>query len=345
MPKNKNKRKRGLGRGLSALMEDVRIDDVIEKPTKDTPKSPSDSQKTPTPSKNKNGLESQETPTNITALADAPVKLSEPKTGKGVTFVDLGSLFRNPEQPRRHFDPGQLNELAESIRKKGILQPILVRPIPDKSLHNKPVYQIIAGERRWTAAGMAGLQELPVFIRDITDEEALEIGVIENVHRADLNPMEEAMAYKALTTQFSRTQQEVATAVGKSRTYITNMMRLLSLPETVQDYLAENKLSIGHARAIIAAPDPEALANIIIDKQFSVRDAENWVRKLKSQQNTKEGPSVREKDADIRNLENDLVDALGLAVDIRHKGPHGELRLKYKTVEQLDELIRVLKPQ
>jgi len=371
--KTAKKPSRGLGRGLAALMEDVRIDEVvapIDSPIIDTSASDDvslvvDIADSPDPLKEpQTSVDAKvETKTSPKKTVPTPVKdrptspivktppqqqdikvtSKDPDVNSGITYVEISCLVRNPEQPRRHFDSQQLNELSESIRKKGVLQPILVRLIPERTYRNKPMYQIVAGERRWQAAGQAGLDTMPVFIREITDEEALEIGVIENVHRADLNPMEEALAYKALTTQFNRTQEEVAQAVGKSRTYITNMMRLLTLPTTVQGHLAENLLTIGHARAIIAAPDPEELSEIIIAQKLSVRDAEDWVRRIKKQDGDKQASVPKsEKHADIRKLENQIADTIGLKADLRHKGPHGELRIRYKSMEQLDELVKQL---
>lgn len=261
----------------------------------------------------------------------------------GVTYVEVGQLERNPEQPRKHFNDTLIRELADSIRQKGILQPILVREIPGKNYRNKPAYQVIAGERRWQAAQLAELETLPVFVREITDQEALEIGVIENVQRAELNPIEEAQAYKALIDQFDRTQEDVAKAVGKSRSYVTNMLRLLTLPEVVHEHLANDQISMGHARAIIAAPDPIELTKEIIKNDMSVRDAEDWVRRLKADKNAgPQAPKIAaQKGADERRLEAQLMDALGLTVDLRHKGvAGGELRIKYKTAEQLDDVVK-----
>lgn len=267
---------------------------------------------------------------------------SDHRAKSGITFVSIGQLERNPEQPRRYFDDIMIKELAESIRQKGVLQPILVRPIPGKTVRNKPAYQVIAGERRWQAAQYAELDTLPVFIREITDQEALEIGVIENVQREALNPVEEAMAYRALIDQFSRTQEEVAKAVGKSRPYVANMLRLLNLPEDVREYLALGQISTGHARAIIAAPDPLELTREIVKYDMSVRDAEDWVRRLKQDHDasSKVVKTRPQKGADERRLEAQLMDILGLAVDLRHKGVSGgELRIKYKTIDQLDDVI------
>ncbi len=305
---------RGLGRGLSALMSDVVIDEPVAE-TRDS-KSSRDNNESISPD--------------------------------GMSHVAMDQLCRNPDQPRRHFDPERLQELTDSIKDKGVLQPVLVRPLPDgvqsdlRDKHNKPIFQIIAGERRWQAALKAGLDAMPVFIRDITDQEALEIGIVENVHRADLNPMEEALAYKSLLTQFKRTQEDVAEAVGKSRSYIANMLRLLNLPDKVQDYLATGKITTGHARAIIAAPDPSSLADEIVKKDLSVRAAEDWVRRIKAE--TEEGTPKQssQKSADARRVEAEIIDALGLAVDLRHKGPGGELRIRYRDSDQFDELLRRL---
>jgi len=291
----------------------------------------------------------EETPPSK-SISSKPVKDTEKTSaGKSIAYVAMDQLTRNPEQPRRYFDSALLQELSDSIRDKGVLQPVLVRPLPASVQGGfkdgkKPAYQIIAGERRWQAALQAGLETIPVFVRDITDQEALEIGVVENVHRADLNPMEEALAYKSLHTQFGRTQEDVAKAVGKSRPYIANMLRLLNLPESVQKYLAEGKITTGHARAIVAAPDPARIADMIVDNDLSVRDAEKLVRRLKQEETT---PSLQkvvkaQKDADIRNVEERLKDKLGLDVDLRHKNGKGEIRIKYKDSDQLEGLIQSL---
>lgn len=374
--------KRGLGRGLSALMDDVSmdaltsddvitIDDIDDMPEVSKGRTPPSGRGIKTMDAELETKSSAGDPYGISdiaeitdaqraadmaeVIAEAPGNFPDgqvnPDTRKpapapdhnikgGVTFVEMGQLERNPEQPRRMFDNALLVELANSIRQKGILQPILVRPLPSGDLYRgKPAYQVVAGERRWQAAGMARLETMPVFIRDITDQEALEIGVIENVQRAELNPMEEAMAYKALTAQFGRTQEDVAEAVGKSRSYIANMMRLINLPEKVQDYLARGEISTGHARAIIAAPDPTEMADAIVENNLTVRDAEDWARKLKNTITEPVKFQSKMKGADERRLEASLMDALGLTVDLKHKGPGGELRIKYKTDDQLDELV------
>jgi len=221
-----------------------------------------------------------------------------------------------------------------------VLQPLLVRPIPAPKKSGTQIYQIVAGERRWQASLKAGLETLPVLIRELSDQDVLEIGVVENVQRADLNPIEEAQAYKALTEQFGRTQDEIAKAIGKSRPHITNMLRLLTLPKLAQDMVQEGKISMGHARAIIAAEDPSRLAQLIADKALSVREAEKIVRDMRTPK-TARSPEV--KSADIRAIENNLMSVLGLKVDLRHKGPKGEIRVYYSDIDQFDDIIRRLK--
>ena len=319
---NKKASERGLGRGLSALMSDVSTINVAG----EEDASRSDNKPPEKPE------------------VEAKDVSKQPKAGaaRGVISVSIDQLERNPDQPRKYFDKEKLEELTQSIKDKGVLQPILVRPLPARTAQIKDYYQIVAGERRWQAALKAGLDSMPVLIRELSDQDVLEIGVVENVQRADLNPIEEALAYKALSEQFKRTQDDIAQAVGKSRPHVTNMLRLLTLPKRAQDYLAKGKITAGHARAIIAAPDPTELADAIAQKGLSVREAEDWVRRIKAADGqTKKIPS--QKDADTRQVEDELTDKLGLKTDLRHKGPGGELRIKYKTSEQLEALIKVLK--
>lgn len=315
---------RGLGRGLSALMADVSALSP-DAPTQDTPAS---------------------------AAADKNTQTTDEKS-RGINAIAIDQLVRNPDQPRKYFEPDALAELTQSIKDKGVLQPILVRPVSDPARHrskgvskSKPLFQIVAGERRWQAALQAGLDSMPALVRDLSDREVLEIGVVENVQRADLNPVEEALAYRALIDQFDRTQQEVSDAVGKSRSHVANMLRLLTLPERAQDALRTGAISTGHARAIVAAPDPDALVEQIIDKGLSVRDAEDWVRRLKkSSEKALPMPALETKSADIKSVEASLRDALGLIVDLRHKGPGGELRIRYRSGDQLEALLaRLQKP-
>lgn len=313
-PKKKKTSARGLGRGLSALMSDV------------SPVSEENDQAE---------MEAVETQTKIkeTEAPETPDLKS-----RRVQFLSIDKIERNPDQPRRYFDKEKLAELTDSIKAKGVLQPILVRPLSNKS---ETRFQIVAGERRWQAATAAGLTAMPVLIRDLNDEEVLQIGVIENVQRADLNPIEEAQAYESLINEFYRKQDEVAEAVGKSRSHIANMLRLLKLPKLAQGMLAKGQITAGHARAIISAPDPVALAGEIMDKNLSVREAEDWVRRIKKSQG--KAPKSRQyKDADTQALEQKLTDTLGLQVDLNHKGPGGSLKITYKSGDQLENVLRKL---
>ena len=325
--KPKKPSERGLGRGLSALMSDVSLTSAAASPETGTePVKPAQKEK----------------PAN----APKPKMDKAPQTqalASGVTSIGIDLLERNTEQPRKYFDKEKLAELTQSIADKGVLQPILVRPLPStkSSRSSKARYQIVAGERRWQAALKAKLDAMPVLIRELSDQDVLEIGVVENVQRADLNPIEEALAYQALSEQFGRTQEDIAQAIGKSRPHVTNMLRLLSLPKRAQTYLAKGKITAGHARAIIAAPDPVELADAIAAQGLSVREAEDWVRRIKAADN-KEAKVPAQKDADIRKVEEDLMNMLGLKTDLRHKGPGGELRIKYKTARQLDALLKRL---
>jgi ParB family transcriptional regulator, chromosome partitioning protein len=255
--------------------------------------------------------------------------------------IDIELIRRNPAQPRRSFDEAALNELADSLKSKGVLQAILVRPDPKDS----GKYQIIAGERRWRAARLAGLKSIPALVRDIDELELLEIGIIENVQRADLNPIEEAEAYEALMKRFGRTQDSLASSVGKSRVHIANTLRLLQLPESARAFVRDGKLSAGHARAALGAPDPEALIRMAAEKGLSVREVEARAK------DAREGGSIEtrsaksptpEKDVDTEALEADLTRTLGLAVDIRHGKDGGELRIRYRDLEQLDDVCRRL---
>ena len=250
--------------------------------------------------------------------------------------IDL--LVRNPDQPRRIFTESDIDDLAASIREKGVLQPILVRPAPGQP----GKYQIIAGERRWRASQKAGLHSVPVIVRELDDLEVLEIGIIENVQRADLNGIEEARAYKVLMERFGRTQDALAQVVGKSRSHIANMLRLLALPEIVQDHVLQGRLSVGHARALVTAQDAEGLAEKVIAAGLSVRQTEALVRdEMAPVRNA--APKVRSgSNADTQSLEQDLQEALGLKVKLEDKGGKGEIRLSYATLEQLDEVCRRL---
>lgn len=336
-------RPRGLGRGLSALLgEPVRTDAAptpanapawpapqaevrapIEPPRNVFELPVTNAQQQPPPQA---PMPAQSAPTDV-AASDGPRTIP----------IDL--VQRNPSQPRKHFDEGELNDLAGSIRAHGVLQPILVRPIPGGK------YEIVAGERRWRAAQRAGLHSIPAVVRELNEVEVLEIAIVENVQRTDLNPIEEAQGFQALIDRFGRTQQEIADAVGKSRPHIANMLRLLALPDDLQEMVRDGRLSSGHARAILTAPDPRGLAQKAISEGLNVREVERLAQIAKDE---KHGPrasvlAAEAKSADTRALEQSLSNALGLDVTITEKGTAGELKVSYKTLEQLDEVIRRLR--
>ena len=297
-----DKKSRGLGRGLSALMADVA-------PKPETPE------------------------TSNTA-------------GRSDRFVPIELIFPNPDQPRRTFDEDKMSELTESIRSKGIFQPLIVRQRPD----NNQQYEIVAGERRWRAAQRANLHQVPVIVREFNDTEVLEIAIIENIQRADLNPVEEAAGYRQLMDRFGHTQEKLAEALGKSRSHIANLLRLLNLPTDVQGYLVSGQLSTGHARALITSDHPSELAKKIIAGNLSVRETERLVKQ--AAQGTDEGKKAKtpgskhklEKDADTKALEGDLSAALGMRVSVEHKmgTEAGSITITYKTLDQLDDLCGLL---
>lgn len=256
--------------------------------------------------------------------------------------VPIESLSANPDQPRRTFDPENLEELAASIREKGILQPLIVRETaPGK-------YEIVAGERRWRAAQMAQLHEVPVLVREYSDTEVLEIAIIENIQRADLNAVEEAAGYRQLMDRFGHTQEKLAEALGKSRSHIANLLRLLSLPDEVQAMLRDGLLSAGHARALITADNPVELARAVVKGGLSVRATEALVKKQQTGGEAKPRAAAprkaKEKDADTRALEADLSAILRMKVSIDHKegGESGQVVISYDTLDQLDELCGLL---
>jgi ParB family chromosome partitioning protein len=251
--------------------------------------------------------------------------------------VPIEFLKPNPRNPRRYFAEPELEELAASIRERGIIQPILVRT------HRGTVdqYEIVAGERRWRAAQRAGLHDVPVVLLEVTDREALELAIIENVQRTDLNALEEANGYQALVDEFKYSQDDVAKIVGKSRSHVTNTLRLMKLPDGVQTLIRDGKLSAGHARALLGQPDPEALAQAIVAQGLNVRQVEAIAQEKAAKAGKTAKPRPRgEKDADTVALEKRLSDALGLVVTVAHRGEGGELKIRYKSLEQLDEVIR-----
>ena len=252
------------------------------------------------------------------------------------TKISIANLKPSPSQPRRLFDKNSINELAESIKSKGLVQPILVRPSPSES----GIYEIIAGERRWRAAQIAQLHEIPAVVRQLDDIAALEIAIIENVQRSDLSPIEEAAGYKRLIDNHGHTQEALAEIVGKSRSHIANIIRLLGLPQSIQDMISEGKISPGHARAIMSSAFPEQLAEKIVNENLSVRDTENLVKPKKNRIK-----KVKLKDPDTVDLENSLTARLGLKVTVEHKGPKkgGFIKVDYKSLDQLDMITKKLK--
>ena len=253
--------------------------------------------------------------------------------------VPIEFVGPNPRNPRRNFAEAELADLAQSIREHGIVQPVVVRPAPAGSGR----YEIIAGERRWRAAQRAGLIELPVIIRDVDDRVALELAIIENVQRADLNPVEEALGYQQLIDEHNYTQADLGQVIGKSRSHVANTLRLLKLPDGIRDMLVDGSLSAGHARTLVTAEDPVGLARRIVDDGLSVRQAEALAQE--PARTAAGGASHRQpaqKDADTLALEKALSDATGLKVTIAHGQKGGELKIAYRTLEQLDELCRRL---
>ena len=258
----------------------------------------------------------------------------------GVQRVPIESLKPNPDQPRKIFTQEQLDELTASIRDKGVLQPILVRTHPKE----EGVWQIIAGERRWRASQAARLTEVPIVVHEMDDVEVYEVAIIENVQRADLNPLEEADAYRMLMERFGRTQDQVAGIVGKSRSHVANTLRLLQLPEEVLWYVRNSKLTAGHARALVTAPNAGALAEQAYNEGLNVRQVEALARRAaEGPKPVKAKPAPSEEGtADVAALQQDLADALGLSVQLNDRAGKGELTIRYGSLEQLDDLCRRL---
>ena len=292
----KQEKRRGLGRGLSALMADV-----------------------------------EQTPGET---GEAPRRADR--------MIPVERIFPNPDQPRRQFTQDALQELANSIAEKGVIQPLIVRP------QGEDRYEIVAGERRWRASQMAQLHEIPVIIRDFTDTEVLEVAIIENIQRADLNPVEEAMGFRQLMDRFGHTQEKLAKALGKSRSHIANLLRLLTLPDEVREMLQQGELSAGHARALVTCDDPVGLAKRVVAQGLSVRETEKAAKQGDAPE--PKAPTTgflaepKGKDADTRALEGDLSAHLGLKVSVEHKpgSAGGKLVLNYSSLEQLDDLCRRL---
>lgn len=266
-----------------------------------------------------------------------PAPSADVAVSRSDTLVPIESLVANPDQPRRTFVEEDLADLTASIKEKGILQPLIVRKLDDSS------YEIVAGERRWRAAQRAQLHDVPVLIRDLNDTEVLEIAIIENIQRADLNALEEAAGYRQLMDKFGHTQEKMAEALGKSRSHIANLLRLLNLPDDVQEYVRDGHLSAGHARALITSDNASVLAKDVVGKGLSVRATEALVKKKEKQKEAPSTPRSKkavEKDADTKALEDDLSAALGMKVSLEHKpgGESGQMIIKYETLDQLDDL-------
>ena len=290
---SKKKDRKGLGRGLSALMADI----------------------------------------------DRDTKITSNKVSNTLSnMLPIEKVIANPNQPRQDFNKEDLEDLTQSIASRGIIQPIIVRV----SKENNDLYQIVAGERRWRAAQKAQLHEVPVVVRDFTDEELLEVAIIENVQRSNLNPVEEALAYKALIDNFNYTQEQVATGLGKSRSYIANLLRLLNLPEKVLKYVRVGSLSSGHARTLVGHKQALALANIMIEENMSVREAEIYVKQRLDRKNLNK--KINRKDADTRALEADLFTNIKMKVSIDHKEikGSGKLIISYNDLDELDKLCSIL---
>lgn len=291
---DKKSERRGLGRGLSALMADVNL--------------------------------------------DAPISSGARRAD---TMIPVEKLVPNPLQPRRDFPVEALQDLAASLRQKGVIQPLIVRPIVGTDR-----YEIVAGERRWRASQMAQLHELPVIVRDLDDTEVLEVAIIENIQRADLNAVEEALGFRQLMDRFGHTQEKLAEALSKSRSHIANLLRLLNLPEDVQAFVREGKITYGHARALITSADPSALARRVIAAGLSVRETERLAKAVagKPARGKSSGSKTDDKDADTKALEADLSANLKMSVRINHErgGETGILSIRYNTLDDLDLLCRVL---
>jgi ParB family chromosome partitioning protein len=253
-------------------------------------------------------------------------------------MLPIEKVIANPNQPRQDFNKEDLEDLTRSIASRGIIQPIIVRV----SKENNDLYQIVAGERRWRAAQKAQLHEVPVVVRDFTDEELLEVAIIENVQRSNLNPVEEALAYKALIDNFNYTQEQVATGLGKSRSHVANLLRLLNLPEKVLKYVRVGSLSSGHARTLVGHKQALALANIMIEENMSVREAEIYVKQRLDRKNLNK--KINRKDADTRALEADLFTNIKMKVSIDHKEikGSGKLIISYNDLDELDKLCSIL---
>ncbi|MGJ8603664.1 MAG: ParB/RepB/Spo0J family partition protein [Marivita sp.] len=296
---DKKEQRRGLGRGLSALMADI----------------------------------------------EPNAEIDTQASRRSTRTLPVDQLFPNPDQPRRRFDPDALEDLTNSIRSKGVIQPLIVRQRGSSDTQ----FEIVAGERRWRAAQAAGVHEVPVVVREFSDEDVLEIAIIENIQRADLNAIEEAAGYDQLMGRFGHTQEKLAQALGKSRSHIANLLRLLTLPDAVKKAVADGNLTAGHARALVTAPDPVVLAGEVMRRSLSVRETEKLVKDALNPDATPKKASMSpssggSKDADTKALEADLSAALGMKVSINHAAgkESGSVMISYDSLEDLDALCMVL---
>ncbi|RWF70140.1 MAG: ParB/RepB/Spo0J family partition protein [Mesorhizobium sp.] len=256
--------------------------------------------------------------------------------------VPIEFLSPNPKNPRRHFGDADLTDLAQSIREHGVVQPVVARPSPTQAGR----YEIIAGERRWRAAQRAGLVEIPIIVRDVNDRTALELAIIENVQRTDLNPVEEALGYQQLIDDHGYTQADLGQVIGKSRSHVANTLRLLKLPDVIRDMLVDGALSAGHARTLVTAQDPAGLAKRIVEDGLSVRQSEALAQMPAGAPTVKRQPAApAQKDADTLALEKLMTGTIGMIVTIEHKERGGVISVAYRTLEQLDELCRRLKQE
>ena len=276
-------------------------------------------------------------------IGEVEAESFEQTFGNTLHELEVRSIERNPSQPRRNFDEDALKELAESIKYRGVLQPILVRPHPKK----EKKFQIVAGERRWRASKLAGLETIPATVKEFNELELLEAGIIENVQRTDLNPIEEAVAFNTLKERFGHTQEQLAKSLGKSRSYIANAVRLLDLPDSVQNLVRSGSLTAGHARNLVGVSDPDPLVEKILQNDLSVRQVEDLVRNLGQKDLLPEYAAdelnPKFKDLDTVMLENEISKKLGLKVSInRGRGESGDVRIKYKRLEQLDDVCKRL---
>lgn len=274
-------------------------------------------------------------------LGDAAGEETAIERPRGQRRIPIEFLRPNPRNPRLSFREEDLADLTASIREKGIIQPVVVRGIAGVA----DAYEIIAGERRWRAAQAAGLADVPVVIHEADDREALELAIIENVQRADLNAIEEAKGYERLAAEFGYSQSEVAKIIGKSRSHVANTLRLLNLPEATRKLVGEGAISAGHARALLGVADPDAVARRIVAQGLTVRDVERLAQEAQQPRRADAGKAAKPgqaKDADTRAIEKTLSDALGMKVDIRHDGDRGEVRIRYASLDQLDAICQML---